>query len=140
MEKLLARVLESGAKVVLVGDPPQLNPVGPGMPFRQVLQDLGAPRLEDVRRQREPWQQDATVHFSEGRADRALDAYDRHGMLHWHSDRSAARIAAAADWFRHRQPDPQEPGLMHAYPNPDVPRPTTAATAWIPQPGPPGAG
>src|SRR3546814_8301765 len=70
MEKLLARVLESGAKVVLVGDPPQLNPVGPGMPFRQVLQDLGAPRLEDVRRQREPWQQDATVHFSEGRADR----------------------------------------------------------------------
>src|SRR3546814_17486209 len=81
----------------------------------QVLQDLGAPRLEDVRRQREPWQQDATVHFSEGRADRALDAYDRHGMLHWHSDRSAARIAAAADWFRHRQAEPQEHGLMIAY-------------------------
>lgn len=135
MEKLLARALESGAKVVLVGDPPQLNPVGPGMPFRQVLHDLGAPRLEDVRRQREPWQQDATVHFSEGRADRALDAYDRHGMLHWHSDRSAARVAAAADWFRHRQAEPQEHGLMIAYSNADVRALNKAAREWMRQTG-----
>src|SRR3546814_13092131 len=101
------------------------------MPVRQVLQDLGAPRLEDVRRQREPWQQDATVHFSEGRADRALDAYDRHGMLHWHSARSAARIAAAADWFRHPPADPQEHGLMIAYSNADARPLNKEAREWM---------
>src|SRR3546814_14219798 len=106
MARLLARGLESGAKVVLVGDPPQLNPVGPGMPFRPVLQDLGAPRLEDVRRQREPWQPAATVHLSAGRADRAPDAYGRPGTLHVPPDRLAARICPPAALAR---PPPAAP-------------------------------
>src|SRR3546814_11330545 len=56
-------------------------------------------------------------------------------MLHWHSDRSAARMAAAADWFRHRQAEPQEHGLMTAYSNADVRAPNKAAREWMRQTG-----
>lgn len=135
MEQFLARVRQSGAKVALAGDPPQLSPVGPGMPFRQIMQDLGAPLLRDVRRQREDWQKEATILFSEGRAASALDRYDEHGMLHWHSDQAAARVATAAAWFHHRQSEPQETGLMIAYSNADVRALNAAARAWMRQEG-----
>lgn len=134
-DRLLARVHEAGAKVVLVGDPPQLNPVGAGTPFRQIMQEIGAPVLRDVQRQRDNWQKAATVHLSEGRADQALEEYAKHGMLHWHADQGSARVAAAADWFKHRQSEPQEVGLMIAYSNADVRALNKAARDWMRQSG-----
>jgi len=134
-ERLLGRVYQSGAKVVLVGDPPQLNPVGAGMPFRQIMQEIGAAVLRDVQRQRVDWQQSATVYLSEGRANQALDAYASHGMLHWHPDQAHARVSAATDWFKHRQSEPQEVGLMIAYSNADVRALNKAAREWMRQSG-----
>ena len=61
----LARFVEAarlvGAKLVLVGDPEQLQPIGPGAGFRALSERTGFLELQVIRRQREAWQRDASV-------------------------------------------------------------------------------
>ena len=87
--QLLAFVHEAesaGAKVVLVGDERQLQPIASGAGFRAVaerVEELGAERasLTDVRRQTEDWQREATIAFADGRAGEAIGAYREHGAF-----------------------------------------------------------
>ena len=87
--QLLAFVEEaeaSGAKVVLVGDERQLQPIAGGAGFRAVaerIEELGAERaaLTDVRRQEVEWQREATIAFADGRAGDAIDAYRDGGVF-----------------------------------------------------------
>lgn len=55
----LARLLEAAdkaqAKVVLLGDPEQLQAIEAGAPFRGILATVGGVQLEEVRRQKEMW-------------------------------------------------------------------------------------
>src|SRR5690606_19221274 len=58
MAELLKSAETVGAKVVLVGDSRQLQPIDAGGAFRALSERLGAAELSDIRRQRESWAQD----------------------------------------------------------------------------------
>ena len=120
----LARILEraeaAGAKVVLVGDPEQLQAIEAGAPFRGITARIGAAELTEVRRQRQPWQRQATKLFATGRTSEALEAYEREGRVRVAPTRSAAREALLAAWKRSGQQLPGLSRLMLAYTRDEV--------------------
>ncbi|HUB16304.1 MAG TPA: Ti-type conjugative transfer relaxase TraA, partial [Acetobacteraceae bacterium] len=98
MERLLSAAQRSGAKVVLVGDPEQLQAIEAGAAFRAIAERVGAAEITEVRRQREAWQQAATRELATGRTDEALARYERAGMVTGHATLSEAKDAMIAGW------------------------------------------
>lgn len=76
MHAVLQAVQTAKAKVVLVGDYAQIQPVGPGASFRAMVERLGFAEIQTVYRQKTPWQRDATHDFSAGRVAAAMRAYE----------------------------------------------------------------
>ncbi|MBS0474328.1 MAG: Ti-type conjugative transfer relaxase TraA, partial [Proteobacteria bacterium] len=64
MERVLSLAADAGAKVVLVGDPQQLQAIEAGAAFRAIHERHGGVEISEVRRQHEGWQQDATRHLA----------------------------------------------------------------------------
>jgi conjugative relaxase-like TrwC/TraI family protein len=65
----------TGAKVVLVGDHKQLQPVGAGATFLRIAQEIGSVRLMQNQRQHAAWERKAVNQMSRGEALSALASY-----------------------------------------------------------------
>ena len=81
MARGLSAAAKAGAKVVLVGDPEQLQAIEAGAAFRALAEWHGAVEISAVRRQREAWQCEATRELATGRTGEALGRYERAGMV-----------------------------------------------------------
>ncbi len=79
MDRLVSRVREAGAKLVLVGDPEQLQAIEAGAAFRAIAERVGAVEITEVRRQRAAWQRDATRELATGDTAAALGRYAEAG-------------------------------------------------------------
>jgi Ti-type conjugative transfer relaxase TraA len=90
MHALMSRANEVGAKVILVGDHKQLQPVAAGATFRHVAERAGHCRLEDIHRQREDWHKDAVREMSRGEAAKSLLHYIERGQVKVQSTHRAA--------------------------------------------------
>ena len=120
MERLLSAAQSAGAKVVLVGDPEQLQAIEAGAAFRAIAERVGAAEITEVRRQRETWQQAATRELATGRTDEALARYERAGMVQGHATLTEAKDAMIAGWDAARREAPQSRQIMLAYRRDDV--------------------
>ncbi len=118
--RLLRRVQEAGAKVVLVGDAEQLQAIEAGAAFRAVAERVGAFAITEPRRQREGWQREATKELATARTDMALNRYTAAGMVHRHVTRDAAQAAVIAGWDRARQESPRHSQILFAHERADV--------------------
>src|SRR6185437_8437733 len=56
LERVLSHAAHAGAKVVLVGDPQQLQSIEAGAAFRSIHERHGGAEIDEVRRQSEDWQ------------------------------------------------------------------------------------
>ncbi len=81
MARVLKVVEEAGAKVVLVGDAMQLQPIQAGAAFRAITERIGFAELSGVRRQSEQWARDASRLFARREVEQGLDAYVKRGHL-----------------------------------------------------------
>ena len=120
MERVLSAVREAGAKVVLVGDPEQLQAIEAGAAFRAVTERVGAVEITEVRRQREAWQQAATRELATGRTAAALVRYEAAGMVHAHATTAEARTQLVGEWNQGRQAAPAATRIMLAHRRVDV--------------------
>jgi Ti-type conjugative transfer relaxase TraA len=120
MERLLSQAQAAGAKVVLVGDPEQLQAIEAGAAFRAIAERVGAVEITEVRRQREAWQQAATRELATGRTGDALARYEAAGMVRGHATLDNAKAAMVAGWDAARQADPEARQIMLAYRRVDV--------------------
>ena len=100
---VLKAVQQAQAKLVLVGDPAQLQPVGPGASFRALLERIGFAELQTVYRQKSAWQREATVAFSSGQILQGLKAYFDAGCIHFAENESDTQRQLIADWQRLRE-------------------------------------
>lgn len=120
----LARMLEeaeaAGAKVILVGDPEQLQAIEAGAAFRGILAQGGMAELTEVHRQSQDWQRQATRQLATGATTEALEAYHQQGGILQVPARGSARGALLARWAHDRQAAPSETRLMLAYTRDDV--------------------
>ncbi|SNT32480.1 conjugative relaxase domain-containing protein, TrwC/TraI family [Tardiphaga sp. OK246] len=94
MHELLQASAKAGAKVVLVGDAQQLQPISAG-PALKILSSVIEPnRIDKIIRQREQWARDAARSFAAGLAAEGLDAYDQRDRLQPCAGGEATVIAA----------------------------------------------
>jgi len=120
LERVLSHAADAGAKVVLVGDPQQLQSIEAGAAFRSIFERPGGAEIGEVRRQREDWQRDATRDLATGRTGEAIHAYDRHGMLHEAASREDARNNLIERWDRDRQASPEKSRIILTHTNDEV--------------------
>ncbi|BBU62169.1 hypothetical protein MSC49_21040 [Methylosinus sp. C49] len=120
LERVLSHAAEAGAKVVLVGDPQQLQSIEAGAAFRSIHQRHGGAEIGEVRRQREDWQRDATRDLATGRTADALRAYDKHGMIRAAATREQARDDLIDHCDRDRQASPGRSRIILTHTNAEV--------------------
>ena len=120
LARFVAEVEERGAKLVLVGDHEQLQAIGAGAPFRAVTEAIGYAELSEIRRQREPWQCEASVALATHRTVDGLRAYADHGDVRFSEGRDAARAAVVASYMRDRAAYPDDAQVAMAHRRVDV--------------------
>lgn len=120
MEHVLSHAADTGAKVVLVGDPQQLQAIEAGAAFRAIHERHGGVEISEVRRQHDAWQRDATRHLATGRTGLALQAYGERDMVHAAETREAARSELIDRWDRDRQASPGDTRIILTHTNEEV--------------------
>ena len=119
LERVLSHATEAGAKVVLIGDPQQLQ-ADEVAAFRSIHERHGGAEIGEVRRQRQDWQRDATRDLASGRTGHALEAYRSHDMLHEAQTREQARDDLIDRWDRDRQASPDRNRIILTHTNDEV--------------------
>jgi Ti-type conjugative transfer relaxase TraA len=120
MERVIAEAEKRGAKVVLVGDPEQLQAIEAGAAFRSITERHGWTEITEIRRQQEPWQRSATRQLGTGRTGEALAAYDSHGHVHPAESREQARAELIDSWNRDRSVAPEASRIILTHTNEEV--------------------
>ena len=120
LERMLAAADKAHAKVVLVGDPEQLQAIEAGAAFRGVIGQAGLVELTEVRRQKEAWARQATQELANGRTLEALKRYDSQGALVGSATRDEAQRQLLSAWSKDRKAKPAESRLILAYTKDDV--------------------
>jgi Ti-type conjugative transfer relaxase TraA len=120
MERVLSHAAEAGAKVVLVGDPQQLQSIEAGAAFRAIHERHGGVEITQVRRQRIDWQRDATRHLATGRTGEAIRAYGNQGLVHQAATREDARRELVDRWDAQRKADPGTTRIILTHTNDEV--------------------
>ena len=120
LERVLSEAEARGAKVVMVGDPEQLQSIEAGAAFRSVTERHGAVEITDIRRQRDDWQRDATRHLATGRTAEAIGAYADRDMVHAVDTRELARGNLIDAWDRERTAAPDQSRIILTHTNAEV--------------------
>lgn len=118
MALFVEAVMKTGAKLVLIGDPEQLQPIEAGAAFRAIASRIGYAELETIYRQRAPWMRDASLDLARGNVTKAVDAYRAHGHFNCSELKAQAVENLIADW--NRDYDPAKTTLILAHLRRDV--------------------
>ncbi|MHA3914246.1 AAA family ATPase [Halovulum sp. GXIMD14793] len=103
LARVTTELQKRDCKLVLVGDPDQLQPIEAGTPFRDLLSHIDAAKLTEIRRQQSDWQKQASVSLARGDTNAAFAGYSEHGRVQMDYDNQDAAIAALAeDYWVHR--------------------------------------
>jgi Ti-type conjugative transfer relaxase TraA len=120
LERVVSEAERQGAKIVLVGDPQQLQAIEAGAAFRSVAERHGAVEIMDIRRQQEDWQREATRELATGRTGEAIGRYAEAGFVHAAETREAARAELVDSWERDRQHYPDASRIILTHTNDEV--------------------
>jgi Ti-type conjugative transfer relaxase TraA len=120
LEHVLSHAAEAGAKVVLIGDPQQLQAIEAGAAFRSIHERHGGAEIGEVRRQHQDWQRDATRDLAIGKTGHALEAYRSRGMVHEAQTREQARSDLIDRWERDWQASPDRSQIILTHTNDEV--------------------
>ena len=120
MERVVAEAEKRGAKLVLVGDPEQLQAIEAGAAFRSTAERHGSVEITQIRRQREDWQRSATRELATGRTAEAIAAYDERGSVHAAGTREQARGELIDRWDRDRAGAPDATRMILTHTNDEV--------------------
>lgn len=120
MERIVSQAEKRGAKLVLVGDPEQLQAIEAGAAFRSIAERHGAMEVTQVRRQYEDWQRAATRQLATGRTAEAVRAYEERGFVLVAQDRYQARSALIDHWDRGRSDKPGSSSLILSHTRDEV--------------------
>lgn len=118
MAAFVSAVAEAGAKLVLVGDADQLQPIEAGGAFAALSRLTGYAELNTIYRQREVWMRVASMSLARGDLEAALLSYREHGHLIETKTKADAIDALLKDWVACY--DPSRSSLILAYLKRDV--------------------
>ena len=110
----------AGAKLVLVGDPEQLQPINAGAAFRAVAERIGFVELEGVRRQGEDWQRAASQAFARHGTAEGISAYAQRGGVRMAETREEAGAEIVRDVLDDMAARPEGSRIVLAHRRADV--------------------
>ncbi len=96
---LLDAAHTASAKVVMVGDPHQLDAIDAGGLLNGLAHRLEPVTLTENRRQQQSWERDALAELRAGHIEPALEAYHRHDRVVVCETAIDVRNQMAADWY-----------------------------------------
>lgn len=120
MDRVLSAARDTGAKVVLVGDPEQLQAIEAGAAFRSLTEAHGAVEITEIRRQRDDWQRGATRALATGRTGEAIRAYGENDMVHGAETREDARAELVEGWNDARTSESEKSRIILTHTNAEV--------------------
>lgn len=118
MADFISAAAHAGAKIVLVGDADQLQPIEAGGAFRALSEQIDFAELSTIYRQREQWMRDASMALARGNVSDALAAYQVRGHIIETATKDEAISTMVADWVADY--DPNRPTLIMAFMRKDV--------------------
>lgn len=98
LHALVELVRRAGAKLVLIGDSYQLQPIAPGNPFRSLVERVGAVKVDEIKRQRDAFDRQVVDDLASGRPEDALRSLDERGFVHVADNRQLAMKALVESW------------------------------------------
>jgi len=107
LHQLLKHVNAVSAKLVMVGDHQQLQPIDAGGLFRRISDDVGYAELNDMRRQKDESDRETIKCLIGGDSVEVINRLVEAGQLQVKNDDQVAE-AMVNDWYQHR--DAQKPG------------------------------
>ncbi|WP_354043378.1 Ti-type conjugative transfer relaxase TraA [Devosia sp. UYZn731] len=113
MATFVEAVSRAGAKLVLVGDPEQLQPIEAGAAFRAIVGRVGYAELETIYRQKADWMRTASLDLARGRVGAALSAYTDRGRVFGSQLKTQAITNLVEDWNREYVADKSTLILAH---------------------------
>ncbi len=113
MADFVSAVAHAGAKLVLVGDADQLQPIEAGAAFRSLADRVGYAELGTIYRQREQWMRDASMDLARGKIGEAISAYQGQGRLVGMELKDHAVSALVRDWIADYDPNRSSLILAH---------------------------
>ncbi|WP_287998934.1 Ti-type conjugative transfer relaxase TraA [Acidiphilium sp.] len=120
MARFIAAAERAGAKIVLVGDPDQLQPINAGAAFRAIAERTGFVTLERIQRQRDAWQREASMAFARSRTAEGLALYAKRGAVRFRDDKAATMRAVVGDVLSDMKSHPNGSRLVLAHRRADV--------------------
>jgi len=118
MAHFVEAAVRANAKIVLIGDPEQLQPIEAGAAFRAIVERIGYAELEQIYRQREEWMRQASLELARGRVAQAITAYRGHDRIIGAQLKTEAVDRLIADW--NSDYDPAKTMLILAHLRRDV--------------------
>jgi len=104
--RLLKEVRESGAKLIMVGESRQLQPVDAGGAFRVIGHVVEKESITQIFRQKKSWQRDAVELFRAGDSKSALDLYDRNGALRVAESETGLKKEVVKEYLQYHRESP----------------------------------
>ncbi|WP_269586479.1 Ti-type conjugative transfer relaxase TraA [Roseibium sp. Sym1] len=120
MSVFVETIAKAGAKLVLIGDAEQLQPIEAGAAFRSLTDRTGYAELGTIYRQREQWMRDASMDLARGNVANAIHAYRANGHVVSMPLKDQVFGKLIDDWSRDY--DPSKSMLMLAHLREDVHR------------------
>ena len=102
MDRVITKVSEAGAKLLVVGGYDQLQPIEAGAPFRAIVERVGYAELTEVRRQSVEWMKLATNKLQKAQVADALDDYRDNNRITHTASMVEARQAIVVDYLERR--------------------------------------
>ena len=106
MSEILEKADSANAKVILVGDERQLQPIEAGGALKAVDQKLAqvnpeaSSRMEDIKRQHEEWMRETVKQAAQGNTKEALKELDKHGKIEIYNSPQEARTKLVNDYIK----------------------------------------
>jgi len=113
--KIILEAMLANSKVVLIGDPEQLQAIQAGAAFRGIIERVGCLELSEIKRQKEGWQREATRCLALGCTRDALQAYQQNDMVHEFGIKEDAIGKMVQDWHELSLESPEKTSIMLAF-------------------------
>ncbi|HAT2009126.1 Ti-type conjugative transfer relaxase TraA [Legionella pneumophila serogroup 1] len=112
---LIKEAHKAGSKVVLIGDPDQLKPIQKGEIFRGIAARTGYIELENIKRQQDLGDRQASLDLAKGDIEKAIQHYQNKGAITIADTRVQALEKVVADWKQDLESTSMADNLMLSY-------------------------
>lgn len=115
MAYLIKKAHKAGSKVVLIGDPDQLKPIQKGEIFRGIAACTGYIELENIKRQQDLGDRQASLDLAKGNIDNAIQHYQDKGAITIADTKPQAIEQVVADWKQDLESTNMADSIMLSY-------------------------